>query len=240
MMKFLVYRELIRSRKIVLFSFDGAMAGGILFILIALSFRVGNLALLPQTVHDEFNKINNSVSLPMLALLSGMPMISAASSETEDRELWRMFRRSTPVTPLKFAAAKYIALLIYLLASFAGAFLVSAVFCAAADIALTFEDCAVIVFCVEAALQFSVAMQVIQAAMRSSGDKAGLILTIILVVPFSVIGLFCTANDIDPGVSPESFVSLCALILPFTPLILAVIFAAGIFLTSAAYKRREK
>ncbi len=240
MMKFLVYRELIRSRKVVLFSFDGAAAGGILFILIALSFRVGNLALLPQSIHDEFNKINNSISLPMLALLSGIPMMSAASSDTENSELWRSFRRSTPVTPLKFAAAKYITLFVYLIISFAGAFLLSALFCAAADIALTFEDCAVIAVCVEAALLFSVVMQVIQAAARTSGDKAGLILTAVIVVPFFVIGLLCTANDIDPGISPEGFMSFCSLILPFTPLILAVIFAAGVFLTAAAYKRRER
>lgn len=239
-MRFLVYRELIRSRKAVLFSYDAALAGGILFILIALSFRVGNLALLPQNIHDEFNKINNSVSLPMLALLSGIPMASAASSDTEDKELWRMFRKSTPVTPLKFAAAKYITLLIYLLMSFAGAFLLSALFCAAADIALTADDCAVIAVCVEVALLFSVAMQIIQAAMRSSGDKAGLVLTASIVVPFFIIGLFCTANDIDPGVTPESFRSFCTLILPFAPLIIAVIFAAGIFLTAASYQRREK
>ncbi len=239
-MRFLVYREFIRTRKAVLFSYDAAMAGGILFILVALSFRVGNLALLPQFIHDEFSKINNSVSLPMLALLSGIPMASAAASDSEDKELWRMFRKSTPVTPMKFAAAKYITLLIYLIMSFAAAFLISALFCTAADIALTVDDCAVIVVCVEVTLLFSVVMQIIQAALRSSGDKAGLILTSVIVVPFFAIGLFCTANDIDPSITPESFRSFCTLILPFAPLIIAVIFAAGIFLTAASYKRREK
>ncbi len=239
-MKFLVYRELIRSRKVFAFSSAGAMAGCVLFILIALSFRVGNLAMLPQFIHDKFNELNNSVSLPLLAMLSGLSMMSAASSDTENWGLWRMFRKSTPVTPLKFAAAKYIALFIYLIISFACAFLLSVLFCAAAGITLTPEVCAEAVVFVEAVLLFSVMMQVIQAFMRTSGDKTGLVMTIILIVPFSAIGSICTANNIDPGISPESVRSFCADILPFTPLILAVIFAAGIFLTAAAYKRREK
>lgn len=239
-MKFLVYRELIRSRKVVMFSFAGAVAGCVLFILIALSFRVGNLAMLPQFIHDRFNEMNNSFSLPMLALLSGMPMVSAAASDTESWGLWRMFRRSAPVTPLKFAAAKYITLFIYLLISFAGAFLLSVLFCAAAGITLTPEVCAVAVVFVEAVLLFSVMMQVIQAFMRTSGDKAALIMMFILGLPVSAAGLFFTENDIETGLNPESVTSFCVDILPFTPLILAVIFSAGIFLTAAGYKRREK
>ncbi len=239
-MKFLVYRELVRSRKVFAFSSVGAMAGCVLFILIALSFRVGNLAMLPQFIHDKFNEMNNSVSLPLLAMLSGLSMMSAASSDTENWGLWRMFRRSTPVTPLKFAAAKYIALFIYLIISFACAFILSVLFCAAADIPLTLEVCAVAVCCVEAVLLFSAAIQVVQTIMRSSTDKAALIMMFILVLPVSAAGLFFTENDIETGLNPESVTSFCVDILPFTPLILAVIFSAGIFLTAAGYKRREK
>ncbi len=239
-MKYLVYRELIRSRKAVMFGYFGAMAGGILLILVALSFRVGNLAMLPADIREGFDKINNGASLPMLAILSGMSMSSAASSDTEGFGLWRTFRRSTPVSPLKFAAAKYITLFIYLIISFVSALILSVLFCAAAEIPLTLEVFAVMTACVEATLLFSAAMTVIQAAFRSSGDKAGLILTAALVVPFSVIGTFLTVNEIDPGITPESVTGFCADILPFSPLILAGIFAAAIFLTAAAYKRREK
>ncbi len=240
-MRFLVYRELIRSRKAVVFGYFGAMAGGILLILVALSFRIGNLAMLPSDIREGFDKINNGASLPMLAILSGMSMSSAAaSSDTEGFGLWRMFRRSTPVSSLKFAAAKYITLFIYLIISFVSALILSVLFCAAAEIPLTLEVFAVMTACVEATLLFSAAMTVIQAAFRSSGDKAGLILTAALVVPFSVIGTFLTVNEIDPGITPESVTGFCADILPFSPLILAVIFAAAIFLTAAAYKRREK
>lgn len=239
-MKYLVYRELIRSRKAVVFGYFGAMAGGILLILIALSFRVGNLSLLPSDIREGFDKINNGASLPMLAILSGMSMSSAVSSDTEGFGLWRMFRRSTPISPLKFAVAKYITLFIYLIISFVSALILSVLFCAAAEIPMTLGIFAVMAACVEATLLFSAAMTVIQAAFRSSGDKAGLILTAALVVPFSVIGTFLTVNEIDPGITPESMTGFCVNILPFSPIILAVIFAAAIFLTAAAYKRREK
>ncbi len=239
-MRFLVYRELIRSRKAVMFGYFGAMAGGILLILVALSFRVGNLAMLPSDIREGFDKINNGASLPMLAILSGISMSSSASSDTEGFGLWRMFRRSTPVSPLKFAAAKYITLFIYLIISSVSALILSVLFCAAAEIPLTLEVFAVMTACVEATLLFSAAMTVIQAAFRSSGDKAGLILTAALVVPFSVIGTFLTVNEIDPGITPESVTGFCVDILPFSPIMIAVIFAAAIFLTAAAYKRREK
>lgn len=239
-MKYLVYRELLRSRKAVAFGYFGAMAGGILLILVALSFRVGNLSLLPSNIREGFDKINNGASLPMLAILAGMSMSSASSTDTESIGLWRMFRRSTPVSPLKFAFAKYITLFIYLIISFVSALILSALFCAAAEISMTIEVFAVMTACVEATLLFSVAMTVIQAVFRSSSEKAGLILAAAIFVPITVIGTFCTVNEIELDVTPESMTGFCVDILPFSPLIIAVIFAAAIFLTAAAYKRREK
>ena len=239
-MKALVYRELMRSRKVVIYTLITSVSAAVLFILAALSFRTGNLALLPQDMRDRFFELNNSVSLPLLAFLAGIILMSAASADSESDRLWRMFRTSTPVTPLKFAAAKYLMLGFWLLVSVVCAFLFSWLFCLAADIRFTQGNLAAAVGCIEAVLLLSVVYQVIQAFTRASKDKAGLVRTAVFVVPVAVVGFICTENNIDLGISQEKLTELCVALLPFTPLILAGIFGAGVLLTSAAYKRREK
>ncbi|MCI5669291.1 MAG: ABC-2 transporter permease [Oscillospiraceae bacterium] len=239
-MKALVYRELMRSRRIVIFTLFASVMEAMLFILLALSFRVGNLALLPQAMREQFFELNNTVSLPLMAFLAGIIMMTAASSDSESSMLWRMFRTSTPVTPLKFAGAKYLMLGCWLLVSVLCASLFSCLFCLAADIRFTLDNFATAVGCIEVVLIFSVVSQVIQAFMRASKDKAGLVLAAVFLVPVAVVGFVCTENNIDLGITPEKLTELCVTLLPFTPLVLAVIFGAGVLLTAAAYKRREK
>ena len=79
-MKALVYRELMRSRKVVIYTLITSVSAAVLFILVALSFRTGNLALLPQDMRDRFFELNNSVSLPLLAFLAGIILMSAKAT----------------------------------------------------------------------------------------------------------------------------------------------------------------
>ncbi len=235
-MKGLVYREFVRSRRSVILGLVFVIAASAIFILIALSFRVGNLALLP---YKDFKEVNNSVALPLIAFLSGMAL-SQTSTDSEDSLLWRMFRKSIPVTPLKYAAAKSLMLAVYLAAAFVSTALLSVLFCAAADIPFTPRDFAVEAACLEIALLFSVLLQVLQAFLRSSADKAGLALAGIVIIPLSIFGVLSSGNEADSGFNPEDLIELCEKILPFTPVIIAAVFAAGFLLTSTAYKRREK
>ena len=239
-MKALVYRELMRSRKKVIYTLFTSVSVALLFILVALSFRVGNFAMLPQIMREKAFEVINTSSLPMMALMGGFIMMSAASSDSEGDRLWRMFRKSTPVTPLKFAAAKYIMLGCWLLLSIVCAFLFSWLFCLAADIQFTLDNFAMAVGCIEVVLVITVLFQVIQAFMRTSHDKAGLVITAVILVPIAVTGLVCTENNIDLGITPEKLTEQCVMLLPFTPLIAAGIIVAGVLLTTAAYKRREK
>lgn len=239
-MKALVYRELMRSSRVVIFTLFASVMEALLFILLALSFRVGNLALLPQAMREQFFELNNTVSLPLMAFLAGIIMMTAASADSENDRLWRMFRTSTPVKPIKFAGAKYLMLGCWLLVSVVCAFLFSLLFCLAADIQFTLDNFATAVGCIEAVLVFSVVSLVIQAFLRASKDKAGLVLVAVFLVPIAEVGFVCTQNNIDLGITPEKLTELCVTLLPFTPLILAGIFGAGLLLTAAAYKRREK
>lgn len=239
-MKGLVYQEFLRSRKALIFGTIGAVAVAGLFILTALSFRFGNLALLPKVAYEGFFNIISTVSLPLIAFISGITVQSASSADSEANLLQRMFRKSTPITPFRYAAAKFILMSCYLVLGLALAYGLSTAFCAALEIPFAVENCATMFACVEIILLFSVLMTVLQVFLHASRDKAGLHLLIIFGVPFAVVGLIMTLNNVELNLSFDDILRFCTTIFPFSPLIIAGIIAAGLFLTTAAYKRREK
>ncbi len=239
-MKGLVYQEFLRSRKALIFGAIGAIAVAGLFRLTALSFRFGNLALLPKVAYEGFFNIISTVSLPLIAFISGITVQSASSADSEANLLQRMFRKSTPITPFRYAAAKFILMSCYLVLGLALAYGLSTAFCAALEIPFAVENCATMFACVEIILLFSVLMTIFQTFMHASRDKAGLHLLIIFVFPFAVVGLIMTLNNVELNLSFDDILRFCTTIFPFSPLIIAGIIAAGLFLTTAAYKRREK
>lgn len=239
-MKGLVYQEFLRSRKALIFGVIFAAAVAALFILTALSFRFGNLALLPKVAYEGFFNIISTVALPLLALVSGITIQSASPADSEANLLQRMFRKSTPITPFKYAAAKFILMSGYLALGLALAYALSIAFCAALEIPFAKENIATMFACIELDLLFSMLMTVIQASIHASRDKAGLILILIFIAPIAVVGLITTLNDIELNLPPDFIQQLSMTLFPFSPLIIAVILGGGLFLTTAAYKRREK
>lgn len=239
-MKGLVYQEFLRSRKALIFGTIGAIAVASLFILTALSFRFGNLALLPKVAYEGFFNIISTVALPLVAFISGITVQSASSADSESNLLQRMFRKSTPITPFKYAAAKFILMSGYLVLGLALAFGLSTAFCAALEIPFATENIATMFACVEIILLFSVMMTVLQTFLHASRDKVGLILILIFIAPIMVVGLIMTLNNIELNLSFDDILRFCTTIFPFSPLIIAVILGVGLFLTTAAFKRREK
>lgn len=239
-MKGLVYQEFLRSRKALISGVIFAVAVAALFILTALSFRFGNLALLPKIAYEGFFNIISTVALPLLALVSGITIQSACSADSESSLLSRMFRKSTPITPFRYAAAKFILMSLYFVLGLGLAFGLSQALCAALEIPFATENIAIMFACIELDLLFGMLMTITQAFLHASHDKAGLHLLIIFIIPIAVIGLIMTLNNIEIGISPEAIADFFTTIFPFSPLIIAVILAAGLLLTTAAYKRREK
>ena len=239
-MKGLVYQEFLRSRKALIFGTIGAIAVASLFILTALSFRFGNLALLPKVAYEGFYNIISTVALPLVAFISGITVQSASSTDSEANLLQRMFRKSTPITPFRYAAAKFILMSGYLVLGLALAYGLSTAFCAALEIPFAKENIATMFACVEIILLFSVMMTVLQAFLHASRDKAGLIIILVFIAPIMVVGLIMTLNNIELNLSFDDILRFCTTIFPFSPLIIVGIIASGILLTTAAFKRREK
>ena len=239
-MKGLVYQEFLRSRKVLIISTIGTICMGGIFVLVALSFRVGNLALLPEVAYQGFFNLNNVVSLPILALVSGFVIQSVDSSTAEDNLLNRMFRRSTPVSALRYAAAKYILMAAYFVLGLALAYALSLSFCAVSQIEFTVQNHAMLFMCVEFTLLFCVLMTVAQALLRISRDKAGLILMITFLGLIAIPGFILTVNNVELDLSTDMLFDFSMAIFPFSALVIVGILAAGLFLTAYAYKRSEK
>lgn len=70
-MKWIIYSELARSRKSAVLSVIFAVLAVGIFVLIALSFNYGNLGKLPIEAKESFFDMNNSVSVPLIAIISG-------------------------------------------------------------------------------------------------------------------------------------------------------------------------
>lgn len=239
-MKELVYQEFLRSRKALIINVISTVCVAALFILIALSFRFGNLALLPKTAYEGFFNIISTVSLPLVAFISGITIQAANEADSEGNLLQRMFRKSTPIPPIKYAGAKFILTSGYFALGLAMAYGLSTAFCAVLEIPFAAENIAVMFACVEITLLFGVLMTVIQAFFHASRDKAGLIFLLVFIAPITVVGLIMTLNNIELELPPDFIEQISMAIFPFSPLIIAVILGAGLFLTTAAYKRREK
>lgn len=99
-MKWLIYSELERSRKSGVLSVIIAVIAVGIFVLIALSFNYGNLGKLPIEAKESFFDMNNSVSVPLIAIISGFIIDAAIDRSREDNLCYRLFRRSTPISPL--------------------------------------------------------------------------------------------------------------------------------------------
>lgn len=237
-MKWLICSELERSRKGAILSVIFTVLTVGIFVLIALSFNYGNLGKLPIEAKESFFDMNNSVSVPLIAIISGFIIDAAIDGGRETNLCYRLFRRSTPISPLKYSAVNVIMMSIYLVIGLGLAFGLSAVVLATSGLEFTVEHAAAIFFCIEIVLMMNVIMTILQASSRLSKDKAGIMMIIMFCIPMFIIFLITQGTAFE--ISPEDITAFFSMLFPFSPLIILGLLAACLFLTAAGIKRREK
>ena len=230
-MKWLICSELERSRKGAILSVIFTVLTVGIFVLIALSFNYGNLGKLPIEAKESFFDMNNSVSVPLIAIISGFIIDAAIDGGRETNLCYRLFRRSTPISPLKYSAVNVIMMSIYLVIGLGLAFGLSA-------LEFTVEHAAAIFFCIEFVLMMNVIMMILQASSRLSKDKAGITMIFMFCIPMFIIFLITQGTAFE--ISPEDITAFFLKLFPFSPLIILGLLAACLFLTAAGIKRREK
>lgn len=237
-MKWLIYSELERSRKSAVLSVIFTVLAVGIFVLIALSFNYGNLGKLPIEAKESFFDMNNSVSVPLIAIISGFIVDAAIDGSREDNLCYRLFRRSTPISPLKYSAVNVIIISLYFIIGLGLAFGLSAVVLAVSGLEFTAEHAAAIFFCIEVVLMMNVIMTIFQACSRVSKDKAGIMMIIMFCIPMFIIFLITQGTAFE--ISQEDITVFFLKLFPFSPLIILGLLAACLLLTAAGIKRREK
>ena len=218
-MKWIIYSELARSRKSAVLSVIFAVLAVGIFVLIALSFNYGNLGKLPIEAKESFFDMNNSVSVPLIAIISGFIIDAAIDGSREANLCYRLFRRSTPISPLKYSAVNVITISIYFIIGLGLAFGLSAVVLAVSGLAFTAEHAAAIFACIEVVLMMNVIMT-------------------IFCIPMFLIFLITQGTAFE--ILQEDITGFFLKLFPFSPLIILGLLAACLLLTAAGIKRREK
>ena len=231
----LVYRELLICRKSLAVYPIPTVIFSLFPILIALSLRYGNLAMLPQSIVADL-RANDDLMLKLCTVASPC-MLSLAVSEAsvhDTKRAWDRFRGSAPVSPARMALAKYVLFAAMLAVSFGVSVLFLNIFAGCMDIPVTRRDIGMILLMIALTGILSVMAQVFIMLLRSVDRGMLAMLGCIAAVIFLIPREWVAAMDLQ-GVLRGT-----EALLPLLPAILAGTLILGWGLTALLYRRREK
>lgn len=241
--KGLCYREMLLARRSFLLAFVSFLCMAVLMLLVLLSFRIGNLALLPDELQKELKTLFLEPMLLLPVFLSGMEVYACAESSTmQDAFMpWKYFRMASPIGPWQFACAKYLFLAAVCMLGLFCSFGYAAAVCGISGIAFDTEKIAMImtVFIVTALL--AVANQMLLLRFHSK-DLAGVVLMGALLTVLLPLLLLDAAGVLLSGDETlySVFKGLALALFPVSPLLLAGILLMGCVGTRIVYGRREQ
>ncbi len=240
----LIYKDLYMGRKQLLTSFCSSVLIAVFAIVILLSFRYGNLKLLEENSRSVL--FNYSLFVAKYLPVMGFCLCANSIAEISVREemtKWVSFRHTTPVSPFRFALAKYITMLSLGILSIGLSMgylkMVDEIF----DLPVNHRQFAVVLLVAVLAGFMSVTLQIFMIMFRST-DKAGIAMVVTLVVLAVIIRVIYVAvpaafdfgpinsiNDIEAIVWDNKWFILVVYILEYF---------VGFMVTAWLYKRREK
>ena len=241
--KALLFRELFLGRKQLQSGLIMFFACSTFGILMLLSFEKGNLALIPKDLRSDIKSVCFPIIqlMPVMAAGYGSSFVSESTSRDE-LGAWSKFRRTTPVTPWRFALARYTILLMLNLTSIALSIGYTAITCRLDNTKLTTQNVASVIAILLFTFIFGVLMQIFIMLFRSA-DIAGLTVTGLTMIPIFFIG-FKLNTPKYANLSNEELFSMLGdftnKLLPLAPFIFIIVMLCGYFATAMLYKRREK
>ena len=231
----LLYRELLLLRKSLTTYLIMTFIYCLMPVLVILSIRYGNLAMLPEHFLNDIRG-GNDLMLKLCAVISPCMLSSAASeSAVFDTQIkWDRFRRSTPVTPFRMALAKYALVSILLVLSVVVAVGMIGLCTSLLGTSMTKTDIAMIMALITIINMMCVVSQTFIMLFRSV-DKGMLAMR-----GCSVVVSFLAYEKLGANITVDRLLSGAEALLPLTPVILMGILLLGCGLTTFIYARREK
>ncbi len=236
----LFFREFYIAKKNLIINLIAYAFLAFFSILILLSLEHGNLALLLElgeiNLADEAKPVLNGICkfLPVYASACFFGA-SADATPRDETQLWRNFRRSAPVSGFRFALAKFSFLCICLLISFVLAFGYLGIICGVSGTTITIEDVSITmaIYCIGVLLILYLQFVTILFGSMEKAFIAVLVPVLLIAIISAVAGIHSITIQMDIN-------AFCITLLPFTPVIIAMILLLGFMATSMLYKRREK
>ena len=237
----LLYREYLLARKTILLQFTGVFYIMLLGILVALSMQSGNLA-----DHPELAGIFGSVRyLGLFAAVTPLGLFSDIMAGDETRTIWKLYRRSMPVSPWRLSLVKYTSLFIANAGSVLLAVMYDFVEAGISKRTVGFKDLALIVLINVIMLLFVISFS-ISLQITGSMDKAGIMTIIALCVIIFPIAVKWNvdsgtsrvdASDLMIGRANGLFARICESF-PYTMTAFVLLYVIGFVLTAFLYRRR--
>ena len=242
----LLYREVLLLKKSVIVGVITSASIIGISLLVILSFRHGNLAMLNDETKDMFLKdatlMIKLYSVFAACLISSIPSDTAMS---DVKSSWERFRRSTPVSCTEFAMAKAIVFAVAIAVSFLSGIGTMALICACMGISMTSFDVGMVLLILVVTSAFGVLMQTTVTLTRSQ-DKGGL-LAVAILFPIVTLAVSPWIEQTSHLTSEERMVvgedmlmGFLEKALPFLPFVLVGIVLIDLVDMTLIYKRREK
>lgn len=240
--RYLVYREAVMTLKYLKSTIIGFMSVAVMFLLFRLSMVCGNLA----SVFD-FGEEVGAVVNPMLigldftpvVMLGAMLMSLAESDEHETAVGWRRFRMTLPVSPWKYALAKFTFVAIILAAAMVLGIIYMAISCSISGTAFDGRMIGMILVIFTMMLAFAMLMKILVFVFGSM-EKAGIAATFISLFAVAPIMFREDRNEAPNLNAMNELFDKAAELAPFMPLIMIGLLGLGYVVTALILKRRER
>lgn len=240
--RYLVYREAVMALKYLKSSITGFMSISVMFLLFRLSMVCGNLA----SVFDFGEEVGAIVN-PMLigldftpvVMLGAMLMSLAESDEHETAVGWRRFRMTLPVSPWKYALAKFTFVAIIFAAAMVLGIIYMAISCSISGTAFDGRMIGMILVILTMMLAFAMLMKIL-VFIFGSMEKAGVASVIISLFAVAPIMFRKDRNEAPNLNAMNELFDKAAKLAPFMPLIMIGLLGLGYVVTALMLKRRER
>ncbi len=236
--KGLLFREFYIARKNYGYNLLAYFVMVAIGLLALLSYKYGNLHRYNHLMDAEM-KSTIDLMIKYAPAYTGAFFFGGASDATpnDEKTLWRRFRLSSAVTPLRFALAKYSCLFLTLLTSFTMTFGWLGVHSLLTGTPLTVNDLGITL----AIYTFSVLLIIyMQNICIWVGTLERAVIVCMLTVYAIMIPVVFKHPDLITADGLNQIKELCMTLIPFTPVIILGTFLLGILSTTMLYGRREK
>lgn len=230
--KSLLYREFYVARKFYILGILIYLMFVVVSLLALLSCQWGNLHQYSHLMSELVKKgIDRAIRFAPFIIATSFFEGAMDSVPNDEKVGWRRFRAACPATPFQLSLAKYSCLFLTMLISFAMAMGWLGLYSLITGTAINSKDLTFL-FAIYSAEVFLFLIIINLTIWLGNSDFAVFIFLGILFGSIIIIALM------DPDFSKTKALGIS--LLPFTPLIILVLFLLGIFCTTILYKRRER